>query len=82
MSNHFHILVSVPPRDGGDTAAEDASLPVLLARLEAAVGGEQMRLIRKQIQLWEHNGAQGSLARAPGKREELPGEKRRVTWGE
>ena len=61
MSNHFHILVSVPPRDGGDTAAEDASLPVLLARLEAAVGGEQIRLIRKQIQLWEHNGAQNLL---------------------
>ena len=75
MSNHFHILLSVPERpvspavsqaespvtaDGAAVASAVAagpSLDELLHRLQAAVGAEQMRQIRKNLELWEQNGA-------------------------
>ena len=67
MSNHFHILLRVPERPAGEigetgeangAAAGGPSLDELLRRLEAAVGAEQMRQIRKNLELWERNGAQ------------------------
>ena len=55
MSNHFHLLLRVPQRpelvDGGPSVAE------LLAKLEKAVGPEQMKLVRLQLENWEQAGA-------------------------
>ena len=48
MSNHFHLLLRVPHRpemaDGGP------SLEELLAKLQKAVGAEQMKLVRLQLE--------------------------------
>ena len=62
MGNHFHILVRVPLRPvAGEGAGEGAeagpSVGELLRRLEAAVGVEQMKQIRHNLDLWERNGA-------------------------
>ena len=58
MSNHFHLLVRVPQRPG-EFAEESGgpSVETLLDRLEAAVGGEQMKQIRQNLRLWEDNEA-------------------------
>ncbi len=55
MSNHFHLLLRVPPPPDAGTAGP--TLDELLTRLEAAVGAEQMRQIRKNLDLWQQNGA-------------------------
>lgn len=55
MSNHFHLLLRVPPPPEAGT--HGSSLDELLTRLEAAVGVEQMRQIRKNLDLWQQNGA-------------------------
>jgi putative transposase len=55
MSNHFHLLLRVPPPPAAGTAGP--TLDELLTRLEAAVGAEQMRQIRKNLDLWQQNGA-------------------------
>jgi putative transposase len=44
MSNHFHLLLRVPPPPEPGTPGP--ALDELLTRLEAAVGAEQMRQIR------------------------------------
>ena len=59
MSNHFHILLRVPERPavGTGEAGTGPTVGALLTRLESAVGAEQMRQIRKNLELWEQNGA-------------------------
>ena len=63
MSNHFHILLRVPERpavvgeEAGAAISGGPSLEELLRRLEAAVGAEQMRQIRKNLDLWQSSGA-------------------------
>ena len=55
MGNHFHLLLRVPRRpemaDGG------ASVEELLAMLQKAVGAEQMKLLRLQLENWQQAGA-------------------------
>ena len=58
MSNHFHILLRVPERPVAEGGADGGlSEEELLRRLGAAVGAEQMKLIRQNLELWERNGA-------------------------
>ena len=58
MSNHFHLLVRVPQRPGGEENEGGPSVETLLVRLEAAVGVDQMKQIRQNLGLWEQLGAQ------------------------
>ena len=55
MGNHFHLLLRVPHRpemaDGGPSVEE------LLAQLQKAVGAEQMKLVRLQLENWQQAGA-------------------------
>ena len=61
MSNHFHILVRVPERpeecERGGGPSVGPSVEMLLVRLEAAVGAEQIKQTRQNLRLWEQNGA-------------------------
>jgi putative transposase len=52
MSNHFHLLVRVPPRPEGF----DLPLEVILARMERAVGEHAMKLVRRNLTFWETTG--------------------------
>ena len=52
MTNHFHLLVRVPPRPEG----LDVPLDVILARMERAVGEHAMKLIRRDLGFWETTG--------------------------
>ena len=52
MDNHFHLLLRVPHRP----VDLDVPLEVILARMERAVGVEAMKLVRRDLELWDRTG--------------------------
>lgn len=59
MSNHFHLLLRVPQRPAQGSG--EPTIGQLLERMEAAVGAEQMRQVRRTLALWESSGLQSRI---------------------